>query len=481
MEEEIEKLDALFDSILDEIIHPEKAGTYLNPFLEKTVKKTRIAELAESVSVVMVNVSPDKMKALCTVIAQGENHKTFTPDDIKKAASAAGVFYGVDEAAIFKMVAEQTVNTEVVIAQGLPAIDGTDGKLNMKIEINPEDPHSVEKDTEICHIISAKSGRDGMDVLGHILPAVNGVPAEFKAGEGLYKKGTRYYASRYGKFLIRDEKYCVIDEMIIDKNIDQASGLIGYGGTIIINGNVTGRGVVRAGGSVIVNGVVSNAVIEAEDDIKIEGRSNDCSLSAKNGSISGTEFENATIVAGASVTASVLQSCMVKCVTGIECMTGYGKISGGEIYSAGDINCLTVGSREHIETHIHMGDYTEFTSEIKQIEECMKQLDNEIAKINDQVNEIREREKNGTATLDDESFLEAAIRIRTQKLADKHPLTERTKTLERIIETSKKSTLRAKTMVYGGAILNVCGFTQILNSDRNHATIYSNGKAIVIT
>ena len=28
MEEDLKKLDDLFDSIIDEIIHPEKAGTY---------------------------------------------------------------------------------------------------------------------------------------------------------------------------------------------------------------------------------------------------------------------------------------------------------------------------------------------------------------------------------------------------------------------------------------------------------------------
>ncbi len=482
MEEDLEKLDALFDSILDEIIHPEKAGTYRNPFLEKTEKKSRITELAQSVSVVMVNVTPDKMKAVCTVMTQGEQHKPFTADEIKKAASAAGVFYGMDDTAVFKMAAEQTVNTEVVIASGLPAVNGTDGSLHLRFDVTEEKPvPNIPKDTEICHIVSPKLGRDGMDVYGHILPAVNGKPAEFGIGEGLYKKGTRVYAARDGKLILRDGKYCVTDELVIDKNIDQSTGIVGYGGTIIINGNVSGRGIVRAGGSVIVNGVVSNAVIEAEENIVIEGRSNDCSLSAKGGDVRGSEFEEATIVAGGRVEASVLQNCMIKCVNGIECSTGFGRIAGGEIYSVGDVNCLTVGSREHIETHITLGDHTEFSNEIERLEKQMAQLDTEIAKINDQVNDIREKEKLGTATLDDEGFLEAAIRVRTQKLADKHPLTEKMKKFRSIVERSKKSTLRAKTMIYGGAILKVCGHTQILNSDRAHATVYSNGTNIVVT
>ena len=35
MEEDLKKLDDLFDSIIEEIIHPEKAGSFINPFMEK--------------------------------------------------------------------------------------------------------------------------------------------------------------------------------------------------------------------------------------------------------------------------------------------------------------------------------------------------------------------------------------------------------------------------------------------------------------
>ena len=151
------------------------------------------------------------------------------------------------------------------------------------------------------------------------------------------------------------------------------------------------------------------------------------------------------------------------------------------MYCTGSINCLTVGAREHTETHITLGDHTEFLIEEKHLTEKVKKLDSEIARINDEVNQIREKEKEGTATLEDKSFLEAANRIRTQKSAEKAPIIEQTKYAQGIIENSKKASLFAKSMIYGGAILKVCGFTQILNSDRPHATVRSNGSSLVIT
>ncbi len=480
MEEDLLKLDALFDSIIEEIIHPELAGTFKNPFVG--AKQNKIAELTEAVTVIMVTISEDSMSAYANVMSNGASHKPFKADDILRVASANGVFYGIDEDAIRKMAEDQTVNTDVLIASGMPPVNGTDGRLELKFDVSEEkDVPNIAPDTEICHIVAPHAGRDGKDVRGRMMPAAAGKSVEMVLGDGLYKKGSRVYAKCQGTLAIRNGKYCIVDEMIIHGNIDQTSGIVGYGGSIIVNGNVTGKAVIRAGRSVVVNGIVTNSVIEAEQDITIQGRALESAISARCGDVYGEEFNDCTVVSGGGLKASAILNSIVKCVTWIECTTDLGRITGGEVYCAGSINCLTVGAREHTETHITLGDHTEFSLEEKHLAEKVKKLDSEIARINDEVNMIREKEKAGTATLEEKSFLEAAIRIRTQKSAEKAPLIEQIRNAQEIIANSNKAQLFAKTMIYGGAILKVCGFTQILNSDRPHATVRSNGSAIVIT
>lgn len=479
MEEDLKKLDELFDSIIEEILHPEKAGTFVNPFIAEKVEA--IAGLAESLCLVTVKVAPDNMSAVCTVSAQDENHKPFTADEIKRAASAAGVFCGIDEEIIADMAEKQTVNTPVKIAEGTPAVHGSDGKLKFKLQPGDEkNVVSVEKDTEVCHITMPTPGRDGMDVRGHVLPAGSGETADMELGEGLYKRGNRVYAECEGNFLIRGGKYCVVNEKIINKDIDQSSGIIGFAGTIIINGNVGGRSVIRAGGSVIVHGMVSAAVIEAEKSIIIDGKTSESSLSAADGILKGKEFTDCTLVSGGSIEADVIHGSMVKSIYSIDCMTGMGRISGGEIYCAGNINCVLVGNREHAETRIIMGNHEEFTNDITDLRKQVDRLDGEVAQITAQVNEIHEREKEGTASLEDKSFLDAALRIRTQKMNEKIPLNERIAKLTEIVRIAEKATLNAKTMIYGGTVLNIGGFTQIINADRAHTVAKSNGSAIVM-
>ncbi len=479
MEEDLVKLDALFDSIIDEIQHPEKAGTFVNPFAKQEIGE--IAGLSQAVAVASVRISHDGMTAYANVMSKNENHKPYTADDVMRAASASGVFYGIDEEAVKSMADRQIINTDVVIASGIKPAPGTDGKAKIKFDVSENKPvPNVESGAEICHLVTPHAGRDGKDVFGHVVPAVQGKTVDFVTGDGIIKKGNRFYAEYGGTLVCRGGVYSIVDEKVFDKNIDQSDGIIAYRGTIIINGNVSSKGVVKAGRSVIVRGTVSNSVIEAEKDISVEGRVTNASLSAKAGNITGTDFEEATLVAGGGIGAEVLTGCMVKSVTGIDCTEGFGRISGGEIYSTGDINCIVVGTREHAETHIVMGESEEFVQETKKLETQISKLDSEIDKINVQVNRIREKEKEGSATLEDEGFLEAALRVRAQKNAEKVPLLERVQYLNSIISLAKKATLRAKTVIYGGTYLKICGFSQIINSDRPHASAYSNGTNIVV-
>ncbi|MBQ3841377.1 MAG: DUF342 domain-containing protein [Ruminiclostridium sp.] len=479
MEEDLVKLDALFDSIIDEIMHPEKAGTFVNPFAKQEVGE--IEGLSKAVAVVSVRISPDGMTAFANVMSKSENHKPFSAGDISRAAAQAGVFYGIDDEAIKDLAERQIINTDVVIASGIKPADGTDGKLKLRFDVTEQKKiPNIETGAEICHLVAPRPGRDGKDVYGHVVPAAQGAAAEFKAGDGISKKGSRYYAEYGGTLVCRHGVYSIVDEQVIDKNIDQSDGVITYTGTIIINGNVSSKGVVKAGRSVIVRGTVSNCVIEAGKDISVEGRVTNATLTAKGGNITGNDFEEATLVAGGSVNAAILNGCKIKAVTGIDCTDGVGRISGGEIFSTGDINCLVVGTREHAETHIVMGESGEFMQELKKLQSRIAKIDSEIEKINDQVNRIREKGKAGTATLEDEGFLDAALRVRSQKAGEKTPILERVEQLNSIVELAKKATIRAKTVIYGGTYLKICGFSQIINSDRPHASAYSNGTNIVI-
>ena len=200
MEEDLVKLDALFDSIIDEIQHPEKAGTFVNPFAKQEIGE--IAGLSQAVAVASVRISHDGMTAYANVMSKNENHKPYTADDVMRAASASGVFYGIDEEAVKSMAERQIINTDVVIASGIKPAPGTDGKAKIKFDVSENKPvPNVESGAEICHLVTPHAGRDGKDVFGHVVPAVQGKTVDFVTGDGIVKKGNRFYAEYGGETL----------------------------------------------------------------------------------------------------------------------------------------------------------------------------------------------------------------------------------------------------------------------------------------
>ena len=176
MKEDFDNLDKLFDSIIEEINEPEKEGSFINPFIVEKAKRGNVSGVAynvaavtESVSVIVVRVSPDGMRATAKVVSHATSFKPFTEKDIMKAANENGVFKGFDEEEIKDMVKKQIINRDIVIAEGTPPKHGRDGKLEFNYQVSEENSvPNVPAGAEICRIRKALKGRDGEDVSGHL-------------------------------------------------------------------------------------------------------------------------------------------------------------------------------------------------------------------------------------------------------------------------------------------------------------------------
>ena len=489
MKDDFKNLEKLFDSIIEEIKEPEKEGTFINPFIVEKAKRGNVsgvaynvASVTESVSVIVVRVSPDGMRATAKVVSHATSFKPFTESDIKRAANENGVFKGFDDEKIRDMVKKQTINTDILIAEGTPPKHGKNGRLEFNFDVSEEKSvPNISPGAEICRIRKAQKGRDGEDVRGHILRARDGTEASFPIGDGIRIAGGVATAESSGTLVFRDGKYSIVNELVINRNVNQDDGSIGFSGTIIINGGVTGNAVIRAGKGVIINGYLNNSLIEAEGTVTVNGRAINSTVTSIHGNINAGEVTDCTLSAGGGVRAEALLNCEVKCVTGIICTDGVGRIAGGSVNCAGDITCLVVGTREHMETSIIMGDVDEYNDKKIDTERRLAIVDKEISTLNDQINKLYEKKKAGTATLDDDDFITAANTVKQQKIGDRAPLIENIKELEAIITIAKSSTLRARSILYGGAIITIGRTNHIVNSDKPHATVKLVDSRIVVT
>lgn len=478
MEKSLSELDKLFDSILEEIEHPEKAGSFKNPFAEKTDG----IGLTGAVSVIFVRVSRDRMRASVRIVSHTPKHKPFNAADIIKAAEEKGVVYGLDRAAIDKVVGEQLINKEVVIAKGRLPVKGTDGRIEHLFDFDGFEEINVNTGDEICRIIPPEKGMSGMDVLGGEIPTEDGKPVSIENGEYTVfsEDGRSLIASEPGRLIYKSGVYSIINELVIKESVTASTGILSFTGSIVIKGDVGSKAIIKAGKSVTIKGSVDGAVIESGGDVTIEKNTYETVITAEYGSIIGNDFNASVLTAGKSITASSIVNCKTKAVERIDCTLGQGNICGGIVYCLGEVFCETMGSRMREMTQVILGDSSEFISERQDILRSLALIDEEIEKLDEKIAGLNGDNSN-ELSLTDRNLLKAAVKVKAEREEDRIPLSERLNEVEDIIRISAKASLETKTMLYAGVLLAIGVRKLNVAADKPRAYVFANNKGIVIT
>lgn len=228
-----------------------------------------------------------------SVVEQEECLPPLTWDELLQELSRLGINYGIDWEACSRSVTS-CAEEEVIVARGIPAEPGKDGRVELLFSSNPRVPVLAEEDetvdfrkryvftsVEAGEILAVKhppeSGHPGTSVKGEVIMPPS--PRDFilSVGEGavLTSDGERAVAARSGRPAASRwrnmVKVSVLPELVHAGDVDLASGNIVFKGDILIAGNVTERMAVEAGGNVRVGGLVSGARVQATGSILIRG------------------------------------------------------------------------------------------------------------------------------------------------------------------------------------------------------------------
>ncbi|HHW44698.1 MAG TPA: DUF342 domain-containing protein [Desulfotomaculum sp.] len=225
------------------------------------------------------------------VVDREERFPPLTKDELLRELSRLGINYGVDWEACSRGVTS-CAEEEVIIARGIPAEPGKDGRVELLFSSNSKVPVPAGEDeavdfreryvftsVEAGDVLAVKHppepGRPGTSVKGEVI--VPPSPRDFilSAGEGavLTRDGDRAVAARAGRPVASRwsdlVSVSVLPELVHAGDVDLASGNIVFKGDILIAGNVAEGMVVEAGGNVRVGGLVSGARVQATGSVLI--------------------------------------------------------------------------------------------------------------------------------------------------------------------------------------------------------------------
>ncbi len=296
----------------------------------------------------------------------------------------------------------------VLVCQGTPPVQGKDANIeflferpNIKPKLLPNGKVDykefikfilVEKDQLIIKRTPPDKGKDGRDICGNVIKAVEGVDKSIEVVEGVYSnlEKTEYRAKYNGHIILSGNTISVLPMLQINGDVDMRVGNVRFEGTIQVTGNVQ-SGFIIEGDDIIVEGIVENAELKARNSIVIKrgvkGVINKGSIKA-GGNISVGYCENANISAGGEL--SIDKYCFNSDIEAAQ-VTAVGKdaiISGGELRIFSKLHVANLGSKNSGKMEISLGYSPLLQNKAEKVRVEINQLSESLEKINDVLSKL---------------------------------------------------------------------------------------------
>ena len=261
----------------------EKAGQ------ENSAAKT--TDAAPDTGNIQIKISDDKLSCWITIKK--------TEDGSAPDVSAVQFLLGeknIDKKAILNDVLEKIYDQslfgqEFLVAEGTPPVEGKKGRVKYHFETNPDMTikkdekgnvdfkessmiQQVKKGDLLAELIPPVKGEDGLAVTGEIIEVTVFEPVKTPIGKNTAadkKDEKKVIASIDGMVSLKKDKVNVNPVMIIDGDVDYASGNIDFDGAVIVKGGMKAGFKVKSESDVTVKEVVEDALIETDGNVVLKG------------------------------------------------------------------------------------------------------------------------------------------------------------------------------------------------------------------
>jgi uncharacterized protein len=239
----------------------------------------------------VIDIAEDKMQAhITTQPAYGGAALDYLK--IMTALKTAGIAACFYEGDVIPALINGSPLTAQLLAAGVPAVNGSDGKLISLVQETTSkeaqedshghiDPHHelnqfivVEAGAALMRLEPATPGVDGYDVCGNVLMAKLGKLANFStklSGAGVDPKDPNLLVALIKGHPILLPSAVKVDPVLRLQEVGIKTGNINFDGTVRVEGDVHTGMVIQASGSVHINGMVEKATIISGNDITITG------------------------------------------------------------------------------------------------------------------------------------------------------------------------------------------------------------------
>ncbi len=425
---------------------------------------------------VCVELSKDGMLGTISFQEPQNGGEKISLEEVRKAIQDKGIIKGIKEEDLLEIYETHRYDYRYIIAQGQPAIEGEQGYIEFKFDVNTLKelkPKEREDGTvDLRDLGAVKNVRKG-DILAVKIPAVPGQagynilgqpvkPQKVKEARIPQGKNTKLLNDKMtlvadidGQIEYDERNICVHSVYVVDGDVDSSIGNIDFVGSVVINGSVHSGFFVKAQGSVEVRGPVEDAIIIAGEDIilsyGIQGTEKS-KLIAK-GNIITKFIQNANVEAEGSVITEAILHSTVTAGNSIQADIGKGLIVGGRVAATNKITASTIGSPMGTVTVLQVGTLPKLYHEYKQLEgEVKKKLDN-LNKVDQSISFLISKSNEGQLNIQKHTMLERLQETRQLLVEEYETLKIRKEKLGKLLDEADEGTVKCTGTIYPGVKL----------------------------
>ena len=447
-----------------------------------------------------VRISYDEMEAYL-LLPTPAYEVPYKLSEVMDIIRLAGVKIGIDEAKITTMVENCYYDRECLIAQGITPVNGVDATFdfhfNPSLDKKPsrrEDGtvdywsiHSVEMVEEgqvIATYNEPVDGSNGMTVKGKLLVAKRGRPLPPLTGKGFVRSedNKTYTATMEGKIEMQNNRILISQVHEVHGDVGLKTGNIDFRGDVIIHGNVPTGAVIRATGSVTIDGTVEGCLIDANKDVIIRGGmlGGGRGTIKTRGNLHAKFLEYANVKADGQVTTDSAINCNIISNDKVYLEGKHASIVGGVVHAAAGVEAYNFGNEYGVKTEIYVGVNMEVKKEINYHENCIKESQDLIEKLNLGLKQFDEAVKAGIPIDPNDSRKASLLRTKIVKQADLATHTQQLNYMNKVVENAKGASVKVVRDVYNGVIIGINDSTVTVKENQSSVAFFERNNKVVM-
>lgn len=442
-----------------------------------------------------VSVTPNNSAAFVSFTQPSNGGNDVTFDDIMSMLKGRDVIHGILEDDLKRAVELKRYDENIMAAQWDAPVDGVDGTIkyfyNSDQVIRPvEDEHgdvdykdlglvrNITAGTPIAVITSPTEGTPGTDISGRPVQQKVGAPAVYTLGAGtsLVDDDTQIVAAIDGNLVYRNGSFCVDEVLVINGNVEVATGNIDFIGSVTIKGDVHEGFRVTSKRDILITGTVTGAEIVCEGDVTV-----------KVGVI------NTTIKCNGNVKLGFCESSNVECDGEVDSVSfvgsevfakkiiasGKGVIMGGKYTALDGVEASIIGSDKYLKTEVTLGNNAILTKEMEDLKKSIADMEDkadQLGKVLDTLAQIAKKQK---LPPEREQLKAEAVRNRLKLLNEVKKANTRIGEIEEALKLTQNLSVEFKRIMYPGVILRINNCVYNVNAQQNRSRATVDGADVV--